>query len=112
VEFARQLRLEVLVEAHTRDEITAAVDAGALTVGVNSRDLDTFHVDVVAAWRLLAHVPATVVAVAESGIGSASDATAARDAGADAVLVGTALSRADDPAALVQGIVELERRGR
>ena len=112
IAFARQLGLEALVEAHTRDEITAAVDAGAGIVGVNSRDLDTFRIDVVAAWRLLAHVPGTLVAVAESGIASASDAGAARDAGADAVLVGTALSRSDHPAGLVQDIVELDRRGR
>lgn len=112
VRFARTLGLEPLVETHSRDEIDIAVDAGAGIIGVNSRDLDTFRVDVDAAWRLLAQVPAGAVAVAESGIATPADAARARDAGADAVLVGTALSRAVDPAGLVQGIVVLERHGR
>lgn len=110
--FAHDLGLGALVEAHTAGEVATALDAGAQVVGVNSRDLDTFRIDVDSAWRLLANIPADMVAVAESGIGSAADAARARDAGADAVLVGTALSRADDPESLVRGIAGLERHGR
>jgi indole-3-glycerol phosphate synthase len=110
--FAGQLGLDALVEAHTASEVRGALDAGATVVGVNSRDLDTFRIDVHAAWRLLALVPAPVLAVAESGIETVADAAAARDAGADAVLVGTALSRALQPAGLVRGIASLERHGR
>lgn len=110
--FTHGLGLEALVEAHTRAEVESAIEAGARVVGVNSRDLDTFHIDVDAAWQLLALVPRGIVAVAESGIASAGDARRARDAGADAILVGTALSRASTPAQLVRDMVELARHGR
>ncbi len=110
--FVRDLGLEALVEAHTRAELAVALEAGAGVVGINSRNLDTFQVDVESAWRLLAAVPAGVVAVAESGIATLADAEQARGAGADALLVGTALSRAQDPGHLVRGIVGLTRRAR
>lgn len=110
--FARDLGLDALVETHSRAELAGALEAGAGVVGVNSRDLDTFQVDVETAWHLLATVPAGVVAVAESGIATLADAEQAREAGADALLVGTALSRAEDPGHLIRGIVGLARRAR
>lgn len=110
--FARGLGLDALVEAHTPAEVDVALEAGAGVVGINSRDLDTFQVDVASAWRLLARVPAGVIAVAESGIATLGDAEQARAAGADALLVGTAFSRADDPGHLIRGIVGLARHGR
>ncbi len=61
---------------------------------MNSRDLDTFRIDMAAAWNLLADVPADRVAVAESGMKSLEDVERAAAAGADAVLIGTALSAA------------------
>ena len=88
---------------HTATELHRALEAGAGIVGVNSRDLDTFRIDVAAAWELLATVPADRVAVAESGMQRAGGCRArAADAGADAVLIGTALSAAADPAALLR----------
>ena len=82
--------------AHRR-ELTRALDAGAAIVGVNSRDLDTFRIDTAAAWTMLRAVPARCVAVAESGMASVADVERAAAAGADAVLIGTALSAAADP---------------
>lgn len=110
--FAASLGLEALVEVHTRAEVDVALEAGALIVGVNSRDLDTFRVDPAAAWALLSAVPADRVAVAESGMATAADVRAAAAAGADAVLIGTALSAAPDPAALAAELVAVPRRGR
>ncbi|MDX2192977.1 MAG: indole-3-glycerol phosphate synthase TrpC [Gemmatimonadales bacterium] len=104
--------LEALVEVHTADEIAVALDAGARVVGVNSRDLDTFRIDTAAAWRLLDRIPAGVIAVAESGMASLADAEAAAAAGADAVLIGTALSSAADPSALARAVSGVARRGR
>jgi indole-3-glycerol phosphate synthase len=97
---------------HTPIELDRALDAGASVIGVNSRDLDTFRIDVAAAWELLARVPADRVAVAESGMHGPRDVERAALAGADAVLVGTALSAAADPASLLTELVEVPRRGR
>ncbi|HKA12550.1 MAG TPA: indole-3-glycerol phosphate synthase TrpC [Candidatus Dormibacteraeota bacterium] len=96
---ARELRMEVVVEVHDEAELAAALNAGATLVGVNHRDLTTFHVDLSVTERLRPLVPPDVVYVAESGIHTAEDAFRMRRAGADAVLVGEALMRAADPAA-------------
>jgi indole-3-glycerol phosphate synthase len=112
VRVAREVGLETLVEVHTAEELEAAVDAGAEVIGVNSRDLDSFRIDVDAAWRLVGRVPADRVAVAESGMASVADAERAAAAGADAVLVGTALSASADPFALAAGLAGIGRRGR
>ncbi|HEX5818470.1 MAG TPA: indole-3-glycerol-phosphate synthase [Gemmatimonadales bacterium] len=109
---ARDLGLGTLVEVHTAAELDVAVEAGADVIGVNSRDLDTFRIDIEAAWRLVARVPSDRIAVAESGMATLADAERAAAAGADAVLVGTALSSAPEPMALAAGIAGLVRRGR
>jgi len=79
---------------------------------VNSRDLDTFRVDTAAAWDILGAVPSTCMAVAESGMSSPDDVAAAAAAGADAVLIGTALSTAPDPEALLTRLRGTPRHGR
>lgn len=112
VAFARDVGLGALVETHTEREVDVALTAEADILGVNARDLDTFALDPEGAWRLLAAVPASHVAVAESAMHTAEDAARAAAAGADAVLIGTALSAAADPAALVRQVVEVPRRGR
>ncbi len=76
--------------------------AGARLVGVNSRDLATFAEDLGVATDLSSLVPPEVVAVAESAIRTAADAQRVASAGFDAILVGEALVRADDPTALVR----------
>jgi indole-3-glycerol phosphate synthase len=91
-----------LVEVHDEAETSAALEAGARAVGVNHRDLRTFEVDLGVTERLRRLVPQEVVLVAESGIHSADDARRMREAGADAILVGEALMRASDPAAVIQ----------
>ena len=95
--FAASIGLTPLVEAHTRDEITRALDAGARVIGVNARDLDTFAIDTAAAWRLLTAVPSDCIAVAESGMATVADVEAAAAFGADAVLIGSALASSGDP---------------
>ncbi|MGE5715543.1 MAG: indole-3-glycerol phosphate synthase TrpC, partial [Acidobacteriota bacterium] len=90
--------LAVLVEAHDEVEVERALDAGARIVGVNSRDLRTFEVDLPRMARLGALLPATVARVAESGITSRGDVEALAAAGYGAFLVGEALLKAADPA--------------
>ena len=96
---ADALGLDALVEAHDAEELERAVALGAEIVGVNARDLDTFEVDRRAQLELVARAPRDRVVVAESGIANRAQGAAAELAGADAILVGTALMRASDPAA-------------
>lgn len=109
---AREWKLDALVEVHTAPELEIALAAGAGIVGVNSRDLDSFRIDTAAAWEILTQVPVDRVAVAESGMAGAVDAERAAAAGADAVLVGTALSASPDPGALLVRLTRIPRRGR
>ena len=110
--FARQLRLTPLVEVHSAAELSAALDAGARVIGVNSRDLDTFTIDTTAALRIVSQVPAGCTAVAESGMSGRADVEQAAEAGADAVLIGTALSAAASPDELLGELTRVQRRGR
>jgi indole-3-glycerol phosphate synthase/phosphoribosylanthranilate isomerase len=91
--------LDFLVEAHNADELRRAEALGAEVVGLNARDLATFEIDKRAQLNLVARAPRDRVIVAESGIQNPAHAAAAELAGADAVLVGSALMRAPDPAA-------------
>lgn len=109
---ARSAGLAGLVEVHSPAELDRALEAGADIVGVNSRDLDTFRIDVASAWELLATVPGELVAVAESGMRGREDVERAAAAGADAVLIGTALSAAADPVLLLRDLARVPHRGR
>lgn len=111
---ARRLELETLVEVRSEVELERALDAGAEIIGVNSRDLETLEVDERVPKRLMPLIPSHVIGVWESGIHDSADVQRAADRGADAVLVGSALSRASDPEDLVRsltGIARQERRG-
>jgi indole-3-glycerol phosphate synthase len=109
---ARSAGLEALVEVHTAGELDQALEAGADIVGVNSRDLDTFRIDATSAWELLATVPGNLVAVAESGMHGREDVQHAAAAGADGVLIGTALSADPDPTRLLHELTRVPRRAR
>src|SRR5207253_1024627 len=104
--YARELGMDALVEAHDADELHRAVALGAQVVGVNARDLSTFEIDRTAQLELVARMSRhDTVVVAESGVQSRAQGAAAELAGADAVLVGTALMRADDPAEKLREIL-------
>ena len=88
---ARERGFQVLVEAHTEAEVRAAVDAGADVVGINNRDLGALAVDLGTFERVAPAVPDDVTLVAESGIETPADVRRMRAAGADALLVGSAI---------------------
>jgi indole-3-glycerol phosphate synthase len=98
----RELGLHALVEVHDEAEVARALATGALLVGVNNRNLQTFAVDLDTSVRLIPTLPAGVKGVAESGIRSGADARRLRAAGAVNLLVGEALVRAADPGALLE----------
>ena len=96
---AEALGLDALVEAHDAEELERAVALDAPIVGVNARDLSTFEIDRRAQLELVARVPRDRTVIAESGVQTRAQAAAAELAGADAILVGSALMRAPDPPA-------------
>jgi indole-3-glycerol phosphate synthase len=96
---AASLGLDTLVEAHDADELARGIALEAHVLGVNARDLSTFAIDRREQLRLVAQIPRDRVVIAESGIQTRAQGAAAELAGADAVLVGSALMRAPDPAA-------------
>ena len=104
---AEDLGLDTLVEAHDADELNRAVRLEAPVIGINARDLATFRIDRTAQLELVAAAPRDRVIVAESGIETRAQGAAAELAGADAILVGSALMRAPDPA---QMLAELTSR--
>ena len=92
---ARDRGFQVLVEVHDRAELAGALDAGATTIGVNNRDLARLAVDLETFESVAPHAPDDVTLIAESGIGSPADVRRMRAAGADALLVGSAIMDGD-----------------
>ena len=98
------LGLEALVECHSEQEVEKAVEAGAEMIGINNRDLRTLEIDLNITKKLAKHVPDDRILVSESGVKSPEDVKFLLNAGASAVLVGTALIKAQDPK---QKLIEL-----
>ncbi|MBQ8515642.1 MAG: indole-3-glycerol phosphate synthase TrpC [Ruminococcus sp.] len=96
------LGLSALVEAHDENEVRMAVEAGARMIGVNNRNLKDFTVDTDNSRKLRALIPEGVLFVSESGVKTAEDVDTLRKIGADAVLIGETLMRADDKRAKLQ----------
>jgi indole-3-glycerol phosphate synthase len=94
---ARDQGLDVLCEAHNEDEVQRALDAGCDLIGINSRDLRTFEVNLETAFRLAGKLPPGCVRVAESGIHSGADLARLSAAGYDAFLIGESLMKAERP---------------
>jgi indole-3-glycerol phosphate synthase len=105
VERATSIGLVPLVEVHTEEELSRAIDAGATVLGINARNLATLEVDRAVFARLAPHVPGGVVKVAESGVRGPHDLLAYAAAGADAVLVGESLVTGKDPKSAVADLV-------
>jgi indole-3-glycerol phosphate synthase len=111
-EVAHALKLDVLVEVHTGDELDRVLDAlgeaGADAIGVNNRDLKSFAVRLETSLDLVARIPANVVRVAESGIATAEDVARLRGAGFNAFLIGESLMRQSDPGAALASLLAHE----
>jgi len=106
ISYARKLGIETLVEAHGADELHRAVALGAEVIGVNARDLETFEIDRKAQLELVSRLREhDAVVVAESGVHTRAQGAAAELAGADAILVGSALMQADDPPAKLRELL-------
>lgn len=97
-ELARTLQMASLVEIHDAAELAIALDGGAEILGVNNRDLRTFHVTLETSLRLVEKIPSHLIKVSESGIHTAADVKRLAAAGFDAFLVGERLMKSGRPA--------------
>ncbi|HVP54462.1 MAG TPA: indole-3-glycerol phosphate synthase TrpC [Candidatus Eisenbacteria bacterium] len=102
---ARELGLDVLVEVHDAAELDRALAAGCDLIGVNNRNLHTFHVALNTSLELAPRIPANVVKVAESGIESTAEIARLRNAGFDAFLIGESLMRAASPGEALRSLL-------
>lgn len=98
----RELGMEPLVEAHTREELVRAVDAGAKIIGVNNRNLKTLDVRVETSYELIEMIPNECIAVCESGLSTNDDLRELRAAGFDAFLIGEHLMQSPNPDAALR----------
>jgi indole-3-glycerol phosphate synthase len=98
--------LDVLCEAHDELELERALDAGFDLIGINSRNLRTFEVDLNTALRLSEKMPATCLRVAESGIENAADLSKLRSAGYEAFLIGESLMKQERPGEALSKLIE------
>lgn len=96
MELSRELRLAVLAEVHTREELERVLECGAPLVGINNRDLQTFGVSLKTTFDLLPHVPPEVIVLSESGISQPEEVAQLASAGVDGILVGEGLLRHRD----------------
>jgi len=102
---ARSLDLDVLVEVHTEEDLTCALEViDADVIGINNRDLTDFTVDVQRTYELLTDVPAGKTVVSESGFHARDQLDELERVGIDAVLVGESLMRAEDPEAACRAL--------
>ena len=100
-----ELGMSAIVEVHSQAETERAVAVGAPIIGINNRDLSTFTVDLGTTERLRSRIPKETIVISESGISCRADVERAQQAGAQAILVGEALLRAEDPAAKVRELL-------
>ncbi len=101
----RELGMEALVEVHSQEEVSRAIEAGARILGVNNRDLRTMEVRLETSLELIEAIPDDCVAVSESGLRSPADLARLRAAGFDAFLVGEHLMQSPDPGAALQHLL-------
>lgn len=101
IKICDELGLSALVETHDEEEVKRALKVGARVIGVNNRNLKDFSVDINNSKKLKAMVPDDVIFVSESGIKDSTDVKNAQMMGANAILVGETLMRADDKKAML-----------
>ena len=96
MDVAESLSLACLVEVHTSEELAIALDVEAQIIGINNRDLRTFHTDIATTFQLRKDIPADRVVVSESGIYAREDVMQLQAADIHAMLVGESLMRSPD----------------
>lgn len=106
LDLGRSLKMEALVEVHSREELERALAAGARIIGVNNRDLRDFQVHVETSLKLAEAIPDDRIAVSESGLRSQDDLRRLQLAGFDAFLIGEHVMQSADPGAALRALRE------
>ncbi|HTU33311.1 MAG TPA: indole-3-glycerol phosphate synthase TrpC [Candidatus Acidoferrum sp.] len=106
LDLGRSLKMEPLVEVHSRAELDRVIHAGARMIGVNNRDLRSFQVHLETSIELIEAIPDDCIAVSESGLRAHDDLVRLRAAGFDAFLIGEHLMKSPDPGAALREFVE------
>ena len=109
IDAGKEVGLDILVEVRNESELELAISCGAEIIGVNNRNLETLEIDTETAVQLIPLIPASVVAVAESGLKTPADVKRIAAAGADAVLIGSELSASADPRTAVKSLTGIKR---
>jgi indole-3-glycerol phosphate synthase len=102
---ASEYGLDALCEVHDEEELQRAVDAGCNLIGVNSRDLRTFKVELGTAIRLAERIPPGALRIAESGIHSGADVARLRAVGYQAFLIGESLMKVESPGSALRALL-------
>ena len=105
LELGHSLRMEPLVEVHSREELERMIAAGAKIIGVNNRDLRDFEVRLETSLELIETIPDDCIAVSESGLNTHADLARLRAAGFDAFLVGETVMKAEDPGEPLRALI-------
>ncbi|MBU4490744.1 MAG: indole-3-glycerol phosphate synthase TrpC [Actinobacteria bacterium] len=110
-EYAAGLGMECLVEVHSAGDVGKALEGGAEIIGINNRDLRTLEVDLGTTGRVMPYIPPGTVVVSESGVTGREQVKRLEDMGVDAVLIGEALMRAEDPVMKIRELLgEVDER--
>jgi len=105
---ARKLKLNSLIEVHSKEEIQSALDTGADIIGINNRDLNTFTVDLKTTEKLVKFIPKNKIVVSESGIKTREDIIYMKELGVNSVLIGETLMRSKNIPQKVKELLWLE----
>ena len=105
---AKHLNLAALVEVHTQAELDTALDVGAEIIGINNRNLKTFHTDIATSFHLRKSIPDDKIVVSESGIYTREDVMKLGEADMDAILVGESLMKSADIGGKVRELIGSE----
>jgi len=105
-QIAEEIGMDVLVEVHDESEVAAALEAGSRLIGINNRNLHTFHVDLETTFRLKRLIPDTLPVVSESGIATREDMIRLHKAGVAAALIGESLMRSANQSAMLREFVK------
>jgi indole-3-glycerol phosphate synthase len=111
LELGRALKMEPLIEVHTREELDRVVASGGRIIGVNNRDLRDFQVHVETSLALIEAIPEDSIAVSESGLRTHDDLARLRRAGFDAFLIGEHLMTGPDPASSLRALLGSPGKG-
>ena len=106
IDLCKDLGLAALTEVHDKNDIEMALECGADIIGINNRDLDTFHVDISTTDDLSKYVSDSCVLVSESGIITGEHIKGLKGKGVNAVLVGSALMASGDIEGKVKELIE------